>query len=110
MASGWTVETLNQIVDRELDGLAPDLRARFVRVAQLIEVVGLSRVGAPHVKHVRGPLWEIRLVARSGIARALYVTLEERRVVVLRAFVKKTRRTPHSEIELALRRARGMER
>ena len=50
-------------------------------------------------------LWEIRLSGRDGIARALYVVAKDRRVVVVRAFVKKTRRTPRREIELALRRA-----
>jgi len=35
---------------------------------------------------------------------ALYVTAIGRRVVVVRAFVKKTQRTPRAEIELALQR------
>ena len=52
-----------------------------------------------------GLLWEIRLSGRDGIARALYVTATGRRVVVVRAFVKKTKRTPRREIEVALQRA-----
>ena len=47
----------------------------------------------------------MRFSGRDGIARALYVVAKERRVVVVRAFVKKTRRTPRREIEVALRRA-----
>lgn len=43
---------------------------------------------------------------RDGIARAVYVTAAERRVVVVRVFTKKTRKTPRSEIELALKRAK----
>jgi hypothetical protein len=39
---------------------------------------------------------------------APYVTAIGRRVVVVRAFVKKTQRTPRSEIELALRRGGAM--
>ena len=101
----WRVETLNDTVDGELDALAADMRARFARICQLIAAVGLERVGAPHVRHLTGPLWEIRLRGRDGIARALYVVAKDRRVVVVRAFVKKTRRTPRREIELALRRA-----
>jgi phage-related protein len=34
------------------------------------------------------------------------VTAIGRRVIVVRAFVKKSRRTPRAEIELALRRAK----
>ncbi len=48
----------------------------------------------------------IRLTGRDGIARVLYVTAIGRRVVVVRAFVKKTQKTPRAEIELALRRAK----
>ena len=58
-----------------------------------------------HVRHLTGPLWEMRLTGRDGIARALYIAARSRRVVVVRVFVKKTRRTPRREIELALRRA-----
>jgi phage-related protein len=38
--------------------------------------------------------------------RWLYVTAVGRRVVVVRAFVKKSQKTPRAEIELALQRAR----
>ena len=47
----------------------------------------------------------MRFSGWDGIARALYVVVKDRRVVVVRAFVKKTRRTPRPEIEVALRRA-----
>ena len=102
----WSVETLNDIVDRELDALPADMRARFVRISELIAAVGLDRVREPYVKHVQGPLWEIRMTGRDGAARGLYVTVRGRRVVVVRMFVKKTRKTPHGEIRLALQRAR----
>jgi phage-related protein len=50
----------------------------------------------------------LRLTGRDGIARALYITAIGRRVVVVRAFVKKTQKTPCAEIELALRRAKDV--
>jgi phage-related protein len=105
----WTVETLNDTVDHELGALPADLRARFVRIATLIEEFGLEQVGAPHVRHLQGPLWEIRLRGRDRIARALYVTATAQRVVVVRVFVKKTPKTPRREITLALARAREVE-
>jgi phage-related protein len=40
------------------------------------------------------------------IARALYVTVIGNRVVVVRAFMKKSQKTPRGEIELALWRAK----
>jgi len=106
---GWTVETLNETVDAEIEALPADMRARLVRIAQLIQEKGLERVGEPHLKHIEGRLWEMRLKGRSGISRALYVTAIARRVVIVRVFIKKTEKTPRREIELALARAKSVE-
>lgn len=103
---GWTVETLNNTVDEELEALPADMRARFVRVSNLIETLGLERVGLPHVRHLRDRLWEIRMKGKDGISRALYVTAARKRVVVVRVFIKKTQKTPRREIELAFERAK----
>jgi phage-related protein len=102
----WTVETLNDVVDAELNNLPADMRARFVHISRLIEEFGLELVRAPHVKHLRSSLWEMRIKGRDGISRALYVTAAGRRVVVVRVFLKKTQKTPNREIELALKRAK----
>ncbi len=101
----WSVETLNETVALEIEALSLDMQARFVRLGQRIAQVGLERLGEPHVKHLEGKLWEMRLTGRDGIARALYITAIGKRVMVVRAFVKKTQKTPRTEIELALRRA-----
>ena len=82
------------------------MQARFLRLAERIASAGLENLSEPHVKHLEGKLWELRLTGRDGIARALYVTAIGRRVVVVRAFVKKTQKTPRSEIALALQRAK----
>lgn len=106
MLVAWRVEILNETVATEITGLPADMQARFLRLAERIASVGLESLGDPHVKHLEGKLWELRLTGRGGIARALYVTAIGRRVVVVRAFVKKTQKTPRSEIELALQRAK----
>ena len=106
----WTVETLNEAVDQELEALPADLRARFVRVAQLIEDLGLPNVREPHVKHVKESVWEIRIRSRTGIARALYVTTSPQRVVVVRVFVKKTEKIPSRELDVAWERARKLKK
>lgn len=104
----WTLETLNETVDAELAELPADMRARLVRISELIESVGLSSVREPHVRHVNGQLWEIRLKGKAGIARALYITAREQRVVIVRTFIKKTEKTPRGEIDLALQRAKDV--
>lgn len=105
----WVVLTLNATVEKELAALPSDMRARFQQIAGLIREFGISAMREPIVKHLRGSLWEIRMRGRDGISRALYVTASGQRVVVVRAFIRKTQKTPLQEIELALRRARGIE-
>jgi phage-related protein len=109
MPSGmWRVLVMPEAVD-ELAELADDQQARFLRIKALIEERGLEHVGLPHVRHIEGPLWEMRLKGRGGIARALYVTGKSQRVFVVRVFVKKTAKTPKREIKLALGRAEDIE-
>jgi phage-related protein len=102
----WTVETLGPLVDAEIEALPKDMQAAFLRLAERVEAVGLERIGAPHVKHLQGKLWEMRLTGRDGIARAIYVTATGRRVVVVHAFVKKSQKTPRAALELAEQRAK----
>lgn len=105
----WTVETLNAIVDDEIETLPADMRARLVRISELITTAGLENVHAPHIKHIEAQLWEIRMKGRDGISRALYVTAKQKRVVIVRAFIKKTEKTPRREIEIALTRAKDVQ-
>ena len=102
----WTVEFLSEAIERELDSLPKEFRARFERIVQLINADGLHQVHEPYIKHLEGPLWEMRLQGRDGIARAVYVTVKVRRVVVVHVFVKKSQKTPRRDIEIALKRAK----
>jgi phage-related protein len=102
----WIVELLDGRVQSELEALPADMKARFRRIIELIQGYGLEQVREPHVKHLEGPLWEMRMNGKDGISRAVYVTASGRRVVVVRVFVKKVQKTPRREIDLALERAK----
>ncbi len=104
----WSVEFLNHEVRQELEVLPKDIRASFLRIVLLIENFGLPKVREPYVKHLEGPVWEMRMKGKDGIARAAYVTATEKRVVIVRVFEKKTQKTPRREIELALKRAKDV--
>ena len=80
------------------------MQAAFLRIVEMIEAFGLERLREPHVKHLEGPLWEMRMSGRDGISRAIYATASGRRVVILRAFQKKSQRTPASELNIARQR------
>jgi phage-related protein len=99
----WSFVFVNAEAKRELDALPMDMRARFERIVGLVQALGLERVREPHIKHLEGPLWEMRLRGRSGIARVLYAAAAGQRIVILRTFMKKTQKTPRLEIEIANR-------
>jgi phage-related protein len=103
----WTV-VVTEDAAAELEALALDQRARFARISDLIQRQGLNRVHFPHVRHIEGALWEIRLKGADGISRALYVVATGQRVVVVRVFVKKTEKTPRREIDLAFKRSKDV--
>ena len=64
----WTVETLSDVVDKELENLPVEVRAKFAHISELIEEFGHEQVGMPHVRHLHGSLWEMRMKS----LRALY--------------------------------------
>ena len=100
---GWTVET-HAAVDDETENLSVSLRARLLRLLESIENVGLEALPEPHARHLSGKLWELRVRAQGGIARGIYVTQAERRVVILHVFAKKARRTPLRALAIARER------
>ena len=93
----WRVEILNETVAAEIAALPADMQARFLRLAERIASVGLESLSVPHVKHLEGKLWELRLTA----AMELLAHCTSRRwpagCVVVRAFVKKTQKTPRRD-------------
>jgi phage-related protein len=105
----WTVETLNNEVDAEIENLPVSLRARLIRLLEMIEAVGLDHVREPHVKHIEGKLWEVRAKAAEGIARGFYVAATGRRVIVLHVFAKKSQKTPHGALRMARERMKKVQ-
>ncbi len=105
--TGWTVETVS-VADAEVEALPVALRAGLVRLPEAVENVGLETLRAPHARQLDGKLWELRVRADAGNARGIYVTMAERRVVVLRVFAKKSRKIPRRALATARRRMRQM--
>jgi phage-related protein len=102
----WLVHFLDREVEAALSALPLDIRERFERIVALIQAHGLQRVREPYVKHLEGPLWEMRMKGKDGVARAVYFAASGRRVVVVHVFAKKTQKTPRREVETALKQAK----
>lgn len=108
MPMPWSVEFLNDAVEDEFMALPVQSRAKFMRIAELIEDLGLPSLGMPHVKQVEGKLWEMRAASANGHARGFYTAAPGKRVVLLRFYNKKSNKAPKREVRLALERLEDM--
>jgi phage-related protein len=105
----WKIYLLNQKVEDEFLSLPSEMQAKLFRIEELIEKHSLPQIGMPYVRHIhQGELWEIRLSGKGNIGRGLYVTMQGKKVVLLRFFLKKSQKTPKKEINIALKRLRTL--
>lgn len=98
---------MHPLAEPELLALPADMKARFVHIAEMLEEFGPQRVGLPHIRPLENKLWEMRMKGRDGIARAVYAAVQDRRLLVLHVFVKKTQATPRRAIVTALVRLKA---
>ena len=66
----WRVEYLDEDVKATLDAMPEDIRASFRRIVEMMGSYGLERMREPYVRHLQGPVWEMRMKGKDGIARA----------------------------------------
>ena len=83
--SNWTIEAL-PAARREVKSLPRDLQARFFHIGDMLTEHGPQQVGMPHVRHLEGGLWEMRMKGKSGIARAIYFTVVGKRIIGCKSF------------------------
>jgi phage-related protein len=100
----WKVTVVGQ-AKAELSKLPSGLFGKLLALLKLAEQIGLPKIPYKRRKHLGGEIWEFRVNALEGIARALYAT-REREIIVLAVFAKKTGKTPLSMIRLAEKRLR----
>ncbi len=104
----WIVETFGPEVDEELASFDDDMLAKLRRAREKVELYGPDFLRMPLARPLERGLWELRLSGRNRIGRTIYFTMTGKRLVLLRAFIKKTQKTPRSEIDIAWERARRL--
>jgi len=60
-------------------------------------------LGMPLVRKLEPGLWEIRSNLPSGIARIVF-TIQDNAMILLHGFIKKSRKTPLDDLQLARQR------
>ncbi|EYU16363.1 type II toxin-antitoxin system RelE/ParE family toxin [Photorhabdus aegyptia] len=93
-------------VEKELKSLPPVVSAKLARLISKLEL-DPTRLRKPDTKPIGDGLFEIRTMG-TDIARGLWVYQKDQQIFMLRIFIKKTQKTPRSEIELAFKRLEEM--
>ena len=76
------------------------VKAKFIHYIDMLRDFGLS-LGQPYVKKLKDDVWELRIRYSSNYYRILYCATSGRRFILVHTFLKKTKETPKSEIEVA---------
>ena len=77
------------------------VEAKVYRYIDLLQDFGLS-LGQPYIEKLAGSeVWELKIRYSSDRYRILYFASSGRKFILLHAFLKKTAKTPKSEIEVA---------
>lgn len=76
-------------------------RVNFNKIRDYIKILSEygTRAGEPFVKHIKGEIWELRPLRN----RILFFAYDGEQFILLSHFIKKTQKTPSSEIEKAQR-------
>ena len=80
---------------------------KVVRSIELLEEFG-PELGMPHSRKVRDNIFELRI---RGIQEVrIFYTFHKDSIILLHGFVKKSQKTPKKELDLALRRAKTIDK
>lgn len=96
----YTDEQGRAPVEEFLDTVPRKERAKILRDLNLLEEFGLQ-LGSPHVRHLTGKLWELRIRTRGKAYRIIYFAYTGQRFILLHAFLKKTNKTPRAELHVS---------
>lgn len=99
----YVVEYFNQRVMDEIESWPVGILADYARLVELLLEFGPA-LRMPHSRALGSGLFELRPRGPEGMGRVLYCYASGRRIVMLHAFVKKTRATPVHGLETARRR------
>ncbi len=83
-----------------LDSLNPKMQAKAYSLLEILAESG-SDLREPYSKPLGDGIFELRVRISTDITRVLYFFYIGRRIIVTNGFVKKTQKTPKSEMEKA---------
>ena len=99
----YTIEYFHPRVRAEIEDWPVGILADYARIVELLMDFG-PNLRMPHSRALGRGLFELRPRGREGIGRALYCYMSGQRVIILHAFLKKTRATPRRDLRIAHQR------
>jgi phage-related protein len=96
----YTINYYSDVIQAEIMALPEHLLARYIVLTRRMIEQG-PNLHPPHTDAMGDGLFELRLKGAEGIARVFYCSLIGKRIVMLHSFVKKTQKTPVSELKIA---------
>ena len=96
-------------VERFIDSLELKMRVKALGSIDILAEFG-NALREPYSRAIGKGLFELRIKFASDITRVFYFFYIYKRIVVTNGFVKKTQKTPSSEISLAMKYKADYER
>lgn len=83
-----------------IHSLPEKMIAKILKEIELLSAYG-NELREPYSSHLEDGIFELRAKQVNNISRVLYFFVIGRTIILTNGFVKKTQKTPKSEIELA---------
>ena len=103
----WQIIYYNEALQQEIMSLSAGFQVRYIHLTQRMTTY-VPHLGMPHSRALDDGLFELRLKSEEGIVRVFYWTLVGNNIVMLHTYVKKSKKTPLKELEVARRRMQEM--
>ena len=99
----WQILYYNEKLEESILNLPDGLLARYLRLTDLMIEFG-PNLGLPHTKSIGKNLYELRIKSKEGISRIFFCLKIKNKIIMLHGFIKKSQRTPKTELEIAIKR------
>lgn len=102
----YLTESNKSPVKEFIDSLDFKSQRKFFFVKDLLEEFG-HRLPTPHAKYIGNEIFELRFRGQEGHIRVLYFFFHQDKAIFTNAFVKKSKRIPREQKDLAIERRKS---
>ncbi len=83
-----------------IDKLNSKEKSKILKYIEFLQA-NKGRLDQPYSKHIKGKIWELRIDFNKNRYRIFYFIFIKKTIILLHAFLKKTKKTPKLEIKRA---------